>query len=158
MTRFLPSETETAAICAYLAQAFPEAGLAPTPAELADYYRWLFFAAGPVEQAVTNHRAGFAPLPEQEFFFGHGSYARTVRQLEWAVQAHPYIAGERFTAADVYVGSHIGWGLAFGTLEKRPAFERYWERVAARPAALRARAIDDALIAEQRRQARTPAQ
>lgn len=62
--------TETAAICVYLAQVFPDAGLAPTQQELADYYRWIFFAAGPVEQAVTNHRAGFTPLPEQEFFFG----------------------------------------------------------------------------------------
>lgn len=59
--------TESGAVCAYLAEAFPEVGLAPTPAERADYYRWMFFAAGPVEQAVTNMRAGFRPAPEQEF-------------------------------------------------------------------------------------------
>jgi glutathione S-transferase len=100
--------TESGAICAYLAEVFPEAGLGPTPEELADYYRWMFFAAGPVEQAVTNHRAGFAPAPEQQFFFGYGSYERTLDQLERAVQAHPFIAGDRFTAADIYVGSHIG--------------------------------------------------
>ena len=139
--------TETAAICAYLAQAFPEAGLAPTPAELADYYRWLFFAAGPVEQAVTNHRAGFAPLPEQEFFFGHGSYARTVDQLERAVRAHPYIAGERFTAADVYVGSHIGWGLGLQTLPPHEAFIHYAAKLTARGAYQRAVLKDNELLA-----------
>ncbi|QBI05366.1 glutathione S-transferase [Pseudoduganella albidiflava] len=138
--------TETAAICAYLAQAFPEEGLAPKAEELADYYRWLFFAAGPVEQAVTNHRAGFVPLPEQEFFFGHGSYERTVDQLERAVQAHPYIAGNRFTAADVYVGSHIGWGLALETMPPRDAFLAYAGKLTARDAYKRAVTKDNALL------------
>ncbi|MUI15512.1 glutathione S-transferase [Massilia dura] len=137
--------TETAAICAYLAEAFPAAGLGPTAAELADYYRWMFFAAGPVEQAVTNHRAGFEPLPEQEFFFGHGSYARTVDQLERAVQAHPYIAGDRFTAADVYVGSHIGWGLGLQTLPARDAFLAYAGKLTARDAYQRAVMKDNEL-------------
>lgn len=140
--------TETAAICAYLAEAFPAAGLAPAPAERADYYRWLFFAAGPVEQAVTNHRAGFEPLPEQEFFFGHGSHARTVDQLEHAVQAHPYIAGDRFTAADVYVGSHIGWGLGLRTLPPRHAFLAYAGKLTARDAYRRAVSKDNELAAQ----------
>ena len=69
--------TECAAICAYLAEAFPEAGLAPTAAERADYYRWLFFAAGPVEQAVTNHAVQFDPKPEQGRMFGYGNYDLT---------------------------------------------------------------------------------
>ncbi|HEY7643956.1 MAG TPA: glutathione S-transferase, partial [Hyphomicrobiales bacterium] len=51
-------------------------------------------------------------------------------------------------AADLYLGSHLGWGMQFGTVEKRPAFERYWERLAARPAAIRAREIDDKLVAD----------
>jgi glutathione S-transferase len=138
--------TEAGAICAYLADAFPEAGLTPSPEERADYYRWLFFAAGPVEQAVTNRRGGFSPLPEQEFFFGYGSYERTVDQLERAVRAHPYITGDRFTAADVYVASHIGWGLALETLPKREAFLSYAGRMIARPAYNRAVAKDQALI------------
>jgi glutathione S-transferase len=140
--------TESGAICAYLADAFPEAGLAPTPDERADYYRWLFFAAGPVEQAVTNRRGGFNPVPEQEFFFGYGSYDRMVDQLERAVQAHPYIAGDRFTAADVYVGSHIGWGLALETLPKRQAFFDYAGRLITRDAYNRAAAKDQALLEE----------
>jgi glutathione S-transferase len=139
--------TESAAICAYLAETFPDAGLAPTAAERADYYRWMFFAAGPLEQAVTNHRAGFVPAPEQEFFFGHGSYERTVDQLERAVRSSPFVAGERFTAADVYVGSHIGWGLGLGTLPTRDAFLDYVGRLTQRDAFQRAAAKGEALLA-----------
>lgn len=138
--------TETAAICAYLADVFPEAMLAPTAAERADYYRWLFFAAGPLEQAVTNRRAGFTPTPDQEFFLGYGSYERTVDQLERAVLAHPFIAGNRFTAADVYVGSHIGWGLGLGTLPPRAVFLAYAEKLTNRDAYKRAVAKDEALL------------
>jgi glutathione S-transferase len=138
--------TESGAICAYLADAFPAAGLAPTPAERADYYRWMFFAAGPVEQAITNSRAGFKPTPEQEFFFGYGSYERTVDQLERAVRAHQFIAGDRFTAADVYVGSHVGWCLGLQTLPPRDAFLSYASRLITRETYVRAVAKDDALL------------
>ena len=141
--------TECAAICAYLAEAFPDAGLAPRAEERADYYRWLFFAAGPVEHAVTNNFANFHPSEEQGRMFGYGNYDRAVDVLERAVAAHPYIAGERFTAADVYVGSTVAWGTLFGTLPKRDAFAAYLERVTARPAYLRANEKDDALAAEQ---------
>lgn len=140
--------TEGAAICAYLADAFPDAGLAPSADERADYYRWLFFAAGPVEHAVTNNHAKFIPTPEQGRMFGYGSYEQTVDVLEKAVQAHPYIAGDRFTAADVYVGSAIGWGTMFGTLPKREAFAAYWDRLTVRDAYKRANDIDNALMAE----------
>lgn len=140
--------TECAAICAYLAEAFPQADLAPRPEERADYYRWLFFVAGPVEAAVSNHAVGFDPTPERERMFGYGNFERTVDTLEQAVSAHPYIAGSRFTAADVYVGSHIGWGMMFGTLPKRAAFQDYFDRVSARDACARARAKDEALASE----------
>ncbi|WP_213982033.1 glutathione S-transferase family protein [Sphingomonas sp. dw_22] len=140
--------TECAAICAYLAEAFPAAGLAPLPEERAAYYRWLFFAAGPVEQAVTNHAAQFVPRPEQGRMFGYGNYDLTVDVLEQAVSVNPYIAGSRFTAADVYVGSAIGWGTMFGTLPKRQAFLDYFARLSARDAYRRAARIDDALAAE----------
>jgi glutathione S-transferase len=73
--------------------------------------------------------------------------------LEFAVKDKEYLAGDHFTAADLYLGSQIGWALQFGTIEKRPAFETYWSRLAARPAALRANEIDDALIAEQQKSA-----
>ena len=141
--------TECAAICAYLAEAFPRAGLAPRPEERADYYRWMFFAAGPLEQAVTNNYAKFEPTPEQGRMFGYGSYATAVDVIEQAVQAHPHIAGERFTAADVYVGSAVIWGTMFGTLPKRDAFAAYVERLTAREAYRGAAAKDDALMAPQ---------
>ncbi len=143
--------TEGAAICAYLADAFPQAGLAPPTGHplRGPYYRWLFFAAGPVEAAVTNKALGFEVPQGRERMAGYGSFADTMNALESAVSGGDYVVGSSFTAADVYLGSQIGWGLAFGTIEKRPAFERYWGRISARPAALRAREIDDALIAAQ---------
>jgi glutathione S-transferase len=139
--------TECAAICAYLADAFPEAQLAPPPGDpaRAPYYRWMFFAAGPVEAAVTDKSLGVEVPEERRRVVGYGSFAQVMDALEGAVSGDGYIAGPRFTAADVYVGAQIGWGLLFGTIEKRPAFERYWERIRSRPAALRAKAIDDAL-------------
>ena len=140
--------TEGAAICAYLADAFPQANLGPTADERADYYRWLFFAAGAVEAAVTNRSLGVEVAPDKRAMVGYADYDTTVDTLEQAVSAHPYIAGDRFTAADVYVGSQVGWGLMFGSLPKRDAFDAYWTRISERPAAIRAREIDDALIAE----------
>jgi glutathione S-transferase len=141
--------TECAAICAYLADAFPQAGLAPAVNDKlrGPYYRWLFFAAGPLEAAASNKAMGWEIPADKEGMAGYGSLARVTDTLESAVSRGPYILGERFSATDVYVGAHIGWGMQFGTLEKRPTFESYYSRVAARPAALRAREIDDALIA-----------
>ncbi len=141
--------TEGAAICAYLADAFPQAGLAPPLAERGDYYRWLFFAAGPIEAAVTSRSLGFEPKPEQRRMAGFGCLDDVVNTLEKAVEGRDYIAGDRFSAADVYVGSQIGWGMQFGSIEKRPAFEAYWEKISSRPAAIRAREIDDALMPAQ---------
>lgn len=140
--------TETAAICAYLADAFPDAGLAPTGPLRGTYYRWLFFAAGPVEAAVLNKALGAAVPPGREGMAGYGSYDATMNELERAVAADDYLVGGRFSAADIYVGSQIGFGLAFGSMERRPAFESYWNRITARPAHARAAAIDDALIAQ----------
>lgn len=138
--------TENAAICAYLADAFPDAGLAPKPADRADYYRWLFFAAGPLEYAVTNNAFGLNPPAEREAAVGYGNYKAALDALEYAVTRMPFIAGDRFTAADLYVGSHVGWGIQFGSIEKRPAFEAYYAKLKDRPAALRAAALDDAAM------------
>ncbi|MDB5715387.1 MAG: glutathione S-transferase family protein [Sphingomonadales bacterium] len=141
--------TEVAAICAYLADAFPEAGLAPEPAHRADYYRWLFFAAGPVESAITNKSLGVELPPGKSMMAGYGSFDATMDGLETAVAGKRYVAGERFSAADVYVGSQIGWGLMFGSIEKRPAFEAYWDGLKSRPAYLKAKEIDAALMPKQ---------
>lgn len=139
--------TECAAICAYLADAFPVADLAPAPVDRADYYRWLFFAAGPVESAVTNRVLKFEPTTDQQRMAGYGCFEQAVDVLEQAVTGKRYIAGDRFSAADVYVGSQIDWGLLFGTLPKRDAFEAYIGPLRERPAYKRAKEIDGALIA-----------
>jgi glutathione S-transferase len=140
--------TECGAICAYLADAFPEAGLAPAPGsrERARYYRCLFFGSGPVESAIVNKSLAFEPPLERRAMVGYGSYADLMNGLEKLVPASGYVAGDRFSAADVYLGAQIGWGMQFGLLEKRPAIESYWNRIKDRPAAVRAREIDDALL------------
>jgi glutathione S-transferase len=142
--------TEAAAICAYLADSFPEAGLAPAPRDRlrGPYYRWLFFAAGPLEAAASNKAFGFELPAERRAMAGYGSLADVLGVLEAALAGREYLVGDRFSAADVYVGSHVGWGMRFGTIETRPEFARYFERLSARPAAIRAREIDDALVAE----------
>jgi len=143
--------TEAAAICAYLADAFPQAGLAPPHGDRlrGSYYRWLFFAAGPVEAAVSNKAFGFVVPPEREGTIGYGSFQRVMDTLEQAVSGGNYLVGDKFTAADVYAGSQIGFGLMFKTFEPRPAFQHYWQRITVRPAFARARALDEALMAKQ---------
>lgn len=140
--------TETAAICAYLADVFPQSDLAPQPDEKASYYRWLFFGAGPVETAVSNHACGFNPTEEQSHFVGYGSYETVMDVLDQALSATPYITGERFTAADVYIGAQINFGLGFKTIDARPSFLAYSERLKERPALQRATALDDADMAK----------
>jgi len=142
--------TECAAICAYLADAFPQAGLAPASGsrERAPFYRWLFFVAGPLEQAATNKALGLAVPQDKQGMVGYGSLERVLGVLESELSARDFIAGPAFTAADVYVGAHVGWGMQFGTIDRRPAFERYYARLADRPALKRAAEIDDALAAE----------
>ena len=89
---------------------------------------------------------GFTVPPGREVMMGYGTYEAVLDALEGALSGRDYVAGNRFTAADIYLGSHIGFGMEFGTIEKRPAFESYWRRLAARPAAMRAKEIDDALM------------
>ena len=139
--------TECAGVCAYLADAFPDAKLAPPVDQRAAYYRWLFFAAGPVEQAVTMRAIGVEPPAERSGMIGFGSFDKMVDVLEHAVTQTPYVAGETFTAADVYVGSQIAWGVQFGSLPKRDGFSAYLARILTRPAYARAGAKDDALLA-----------
>ncbi|MCW2391548.1 glutathione S-transferase [Sphingobium sp. B1D7B] len=140
--------TECAAICAWLADRFPEAALAPPLPDRADYYRWMFFAAGPLEAAVTNRALGFVAEPGRERTLGYGSFEQTIDTLESALRGKTFICGEMFTAADVYVGSHIVWGLQFGTIPSRPIFSDYVARLESRPAYVRAKEIDNALIAQ----------
>lgn len=138
--------TEYAAICAYLADAFPEAGLAP--ADRSAYYRWLFFGAGPLEAAIINKALGVTVPEDRRAMVGFGTLETTYAALESQLARTPYLAGEAFSAADVATGSQIGYGLQFGTIEARPAFTDYWDRIKERPALLRANAADNAAMKE----------
>ena len=139
--------TECAAICAYLADAFPAAALAPPLPARADYYRWLFFAAGPVEQAVTNKSLGVVPDDKQQRMAGYGTFNLTIETLAKALTVNPYFAGDQFSAADVYAGSQVIWGIQFGSIASNAVFQDYIARVTDRPAYKRAGERDDALIA-----------
>ncbi len=138
--------TECAAICAYLADAFPDADLAPPLSERAEYYRWLFFASGPLEAAITDRNLQIDVTAEQERMVGYGNYNKVLDVLSHRLLDSEYIAGDQFTAADVYVGSHVSWGLLFGTMELRPGFKEYADRLMKRDAFKAAKAIDTALM------------
>ena len=140
--------SEAAAICAYLADAHPGAELAPRDAERADYYRWMFFAAGPVEQAIVARSMGWDVPKDREGMVGFGSLDRVLDTLEGHLGEADWVCGERFTMADVYLGSQVDWGLAFGTMPSRPAFEAYAARFREREGYKAAKAIDNQLIAE----------
>ena len=140
--------TEVAAIACYLADAFPEAGLAPDLKHRADYYRWIFFKAGPLESAFSNKSMGWEVPSDKQMMMGYGNYDLTIDTLEKAVSAKPFIAGDKFTAADLLLGSTVGFMLRFNMLEPRPAFTDYAARMTDRDAFRRAQEIDGKLIAE----------
>jgi glutathione S-transferase len=150
--------TEVAAICCYLADAFPQAGLAPDPQHRADYYRWIFFTSGPVEAAFTAKAMGWEVPAERQAMAGFGNYELAMNTLEKALAGKTYIAGDRFTAADLFVGAMVNFMLNFKLLEPRPVFSDYAARMTDRDAYRRAQEIDNKLIAEaQAQQAPQPA-
>lgn len=138
--------TEAAAICLYLAEMHPEAGLLPNDAETAPYLRWTFFAAGPLEQCITSRALKFEPTPEQEAMAGWGSFERTMGTLDKFLSGTTWVCGDRFTMADVYVGSAVDWGLTFGIFPPNESFVAYAERLQARAAFKAAKAVDNELI------------
>ena len=139
--------TEGAAIITYLADAFPQAGL--MPANRGAFYRWMFFGAGPVEAAVTNKALGVEVPPERRGMVGYGSLEKVLDTLEAQLTAHPYICGDSFSGADVYIGSQIGFGMRFDTIEARPVFVDYWSRLTERPALARSTALNDAMLSKE---------
>jgi glutathione S-transferase len=138
--------TECAAINHYLAEAHPEAGLLPDTHERAAYFRWLFFAAGPLEQAIMARMMGWELAEGKDSTAGFGTLERTLDALDGWLSAHDFAAGSRFTMADTYVGSQFVWGLRFGSIPERPSFKAYVERITQRPAYAQANAIDAAII------------
>jgi len=141
--------SECAAICHYLAETHPDRGLLPNNHEKADYFRLMFFAAGPVEQAVTSRAMGWSvDDPPKQGMLGFGSFDRAMDMFETLLSGRDYVCGDRFTMADVYVGSQVDWGLQFGTVPSRPEFESYTARLRERPANKEAKAIDLKVIEE----------
>jgi glutathione S-transferase len=132
--------TETAAIIAYLADTFPAAELAPPPGDAArgTYYRWLFFGAGCIEPAVLD-KLMKRPEIERKGAAGWGSYDDVVATLKKALAGGPYLLGDKFSAADVYIGSEIRFAMTFGApgLKGEKVFDDYIARLSARPAAQR---------------------
>ena len=139
--------SEGAAVCHYIAE-MSAPDLLPRTEEKADYFRWLFFAAGPVEQAVTNRAYGWNPDEKQELSVGFGHFDRTIGALDWWFSSHDYVCGSRFTMADVYVGSAVDWGMQFGTIPASDSLAAYADRVRSREAYQAGKAIDNALITE----------
>ena len=133
---------ESAAICAYVAEAVPGAALAPALGDprRGRYLQWLFFAAGCIEGAYMQK---FQDFEVSEKVAGHGSFERTMAVLEEALEPGPWILGEAFSAADVMIGCDLFFGIhVFKIVEARPAFAAYLDRCTARPAFSRAQTID----------------
>jgi glutathione S-transferase len=139
--------TECAAICLYLADAFPKADLAPPLDARADYFRWMMFAAGPWEGASTNRSLNVEVSPETSGMVGYGDFDRTLDALLSAVPEDGYLLGSKFSALDVYMGSQISWGSQFGSIPKTLRVEAYLERLQSRRGYIRASELDDAAMA-----------
>lgn len=137
--------TEGAAIITYLADTFSDAGLMPE--NRGSFYRWMFFGAGPIEAAITNQALGVVIPPERGRMVGYGSLTAVCDALAAQLDRSPYLCGDQFSAADLFVGSQIGYALQFKTIESRPIFETYWARLMDRPALARANALNNALLA-----------
>lgn len=145
--------TESAAICTYLADLFPQANLAPpigNPAR-GTYLRWMFFGAGCMEPAITDRMLA-RPQPERRGAVGYGSYDDTINTLERALAPGPYLTGDQFTAADLYVSSALSWAMRVKAVDPRPAFLAYVERCSARPAAKRMNEQNEKYLAQMKAQ------
>ncbi len=140
--------TEAAAINHYLAETHPETGLLPDAHEKAAYVRWLFFASGPLEQAIIGKAMGWEVPEDKLGMAGFGSLELALDAVEGWLKVNDWAAGNRFTMADTYVGSQFIWGLRFGSVPERPAFKAYVERCTSRPKCIEAVAVDQKLIEE----------
>jgi glutathione S-transferase len=140
--------TESAAICLYLADAFPRAGLTVPIGDprRGPFLKWLFFGPGCVEPAITDRAFKRAEEPPRGTL-GYGDYDTTMGVVARAVEPGPYLLGETFTAADVVIGSTLRWGMMFKLVPERPEFLAYTGRLAERPALRRAQEMDQELMA-----------
>lgn len=140
--------TEAAAINHYLAETHPDKGLLPDAHEKASYFRWMFFAAGPIEQALMTKMMGWEVPEERTATAGFGTIERALETMGDWLSKNDFAAGSRFTMADTYVGSQFVWGLRFGSIPENPVFRAYVERITQRQAYAEANAVDAKLIEE----------
>lgn len=139
--------TENAAICMYLADAFPEKQLAPAvnSAARGDYYRWLLFAAGPLEEVATAKALDLLAPAEKSSMVGYGKLEDVINTLDKALTNTTYLCGNQFSTADLYLSACINWYMQFDILPKLPSFEQYVEKHRSRAAGLKAFAMDEEL-------------
>ncbi len=139
--------TEAVAICCYLADAFPAAGLAPAIGEplRGPYLRWSIFEASALEPAIIDRM--LQRPPGRPGALGYGDFDTTMNVVAQAVTPGPYLLGERFSTADVLIGSALRWGTMVSVVPERPEFAAYLGRLAERPALQRAMAKDQELMA-----------
>lgn len=140
--------TESAAICTYLADAFPDAKLNVPVGNphRGVYLKWLFFGPGCLEPAVTDRAFPRKEEPRRGVL-GYGDFDSVMDVLAQAVVKGPFLMGDQFTAADVVIGANIRWGMHFKMIPERPEFAAYVARLSARPAFQRAEAKDKELAA-----------
>jgi glutathione S-transferase len=141
--------TECGAIMTYLADEFPGAGLAPPvhDPKRGAYLRWMFFAAACIDAAMIDKMLARPIPPERSGAVGYGRHEHVFDTLEKALTPGPYLLGEKFTAADLYVCGQLGFGLMVQGLEPRPVFQKYVESIQQRPACKRTNEKSGELIA-----------
>jgi glutathione S-transferase len=141
--------TEQPAIFIYLADLYPQAGLAPPigDPQRGSYLRWLVFYGSCFEPAVIDKSMQREPAPPSTN--SYGDYDTMLKTLVDQLERGPYLLGERFSAADVLWGTALNWTTMFKLVPELPVIRAYIDRVLARPALQRAAALDAELVAAQ---------
>jgi glutathione S-transferase len=140
--------TEQVAIYIYLADLFPQAGLTPAPDDprRGPYLRWLAYYGSSFEPAVVDRALKRDPPPPR--MSPYGDFDTMLRTVTDQIATGPYLLGDQMTAADVLWGTAFAWTTAFKLVPESPEIMRYVERMSARPAVGRVKALDAALAAE----------
>lgn len=134
---------DSAALSLYIADRYPEAGLAPAAHDRkrGPFLYWMFFAPGVMEPAMAEKVSGWEP---NRGAHGWGDFDTMIRTLEDGLEQGPWLLGERFSVADVMVGSTAAFMRMFNILPESEAIGAYVDRCLARPAYVKAMAMESA--------------